>query len=91
MNNQLASLIPAVVDTTEQGLSISLAIGLIGAGLLLAVFFIAALVSVLRAPLLTGAGMFLWILVIFAFPFLGPLGWFILGRKHPPYLAAQKR
>ena len=45
------------------------------------VLFIAGLVSVLRSPRYTGGGKFLWVVVIFFAPFLGPIGWFIAGRS----------
>ena len=44
------------------------------------VLFIGGLVSVLRSPRYTGGGKFLWVVVIFFAPFLGPLGWFVAGR-----------
>jgi hypothetical protein len=36
---------------------------------------------VLRSPRYTGGGNFLWVVVIFFAPFLGPIGWFIAGRS----------
>ncbi|WP_229841826.1 PLDc N-terminal domain-containing protein [Pseudolysinimonas yzui] len=44
------------------------------------VLFIAGLISVLASKRYTGGGKFLWVVVIFALPLLGPLGWFIAGR-----------
>jgi len=44
------------------------------------VLFIAGLISVLASKRYTGGGKFLWVIVIFALPLLGPLGWFIAGR-----------
>ncbi|OZD07378.1 hypothetical protein CH275_08420 [Rhodococcus sp. 06-235-1A] len=46
-----------------------------------AVLFIAALVSIIRSPNYTVAGRAVWIFVVLAFPFLGPLVWFVWGRK----------
>jgi hypothetical protein len=45
------------------------------------VLFVAALISILASPRYTGGGKFLWIVVVFAFTLLGPLGWFIAGRR----------
>jgi hypothetical protein len=42
--------------------------------------FICALVSILCSPL--GFGMtIVWIVITFAAPFLGPVGWFLIGRR----------
>lgn len=46
----------------------------------LLVFWIAALVSVLGAPIGCGAKI-LWLLVVFALPFLGSVLWFVAGRR----------
>lgn len=45
------------------------------------VLFVSGLVSVLRSPRYTGGGKFLWIVVIFFAPLLGPIGWFVAGRS----------
>lgn len=45
------------------------------------VFFIWALVSVIDDPSLTSGGKAIWTLLIFAFPFIGPLFWLLWGRK----------
>jgi hypothetical protein len=45
------------------------------------VLFLCALVSILSKRRLTGGGKFLWVVVTFGFPFLGPLGWFLFGRN----------
>ena len=51
------------------------------AGLIIAALLIAALVSIVRnkgqAPMAT----VLWVLVVFAVPILGPLLWFLAGRR----------
>jgi len=47
-------------------------------GLLL--FFLGALVSVLRSDL-TGGMKVVWVLFAFWAPFLGPLVWFLLGKR----------
>jgi Phospholipase_D-nuclease N-terminal len=45
------------------------------------VLWIAAVISILTNVRLTGGGKFLWIVVAFTCPFLGPLGWFFFGRN----------
>lgn len=52
---------------------------LLGAVALL-IFWIAALISVLGAPIGCGAKI-LWLLVVFALPFLGSVLWFVAGRR----------
>lgn len=46
-----------------------------------AVLFIAALVTIIGSKRYTGGGKFLWVLLVFFMPFLGALGWFLLGRN----------
>ena len=43
--------------------------------------FIAALISIVISPNLTGGGKILWLIVVFVFPFLGTLVWFVWGRN----------
>jgi hypothetical protein len=40
-----------------------------------------ALVSILGSGRYSSLGKLLWILAVFAFPFLGSLAWFTIGRK----------
>lgn len=47
----------------------------------LVALFVAAVVSVLRSPRLTGTGRILWIIAVLIFPLLGPLAWFLVGRR----------
>ncbi|MGW0515931.1 PLDc N-terminal domain-containing protein [Crossiella sp. NPDC003009] len=42
-------------------------------------FFLAALISMLRSPL-TGGMVLVWIIFAFCAPFLGPVLWFLIGR-----------
>jgi len=84
-----ALLMAEQATSAEQAIGIGLIVGLVVIGVALFVLFIAALVSVLRSRVLTGGGKVLWILVVFAFPFLGPLGWFIWGRKQPSYRSGE--
>jgi hypothetical protein len=57
--------------------------GYAGAVLLVlhAILFVAALVSILRASAYAAGGKALWILAVFAFPVVGPISWFLAGRK----------
>jgi hypothetical protein len=48
--------------------------------LLPVIFFIAALVSILGSGL-TGGMKLVWVVFAFCAPFLGPLLWFLVGRK----------
>lgn len=82
---QVATFLSQQQSTTEQVLGIGLGtLGLVVALVVTfgAVFlFIAAVVSIIRSPNYTVAGRAVWIFVVLAFPFLGPLVWFIWGRK----------
>ncbi|WHT23090.1 PLDc N-terminal domain-containing protein [Crossiella sp. CA-258035] len=44
-------------------------------------FFLAALISMLRSPL-TGGMVLVWIIFAFCAPFLGPVLWFLIGRRN---------
>jgi uncharacterized RDD family membrane protein YckC len=46
-----------------------------------AVLFIAALITIIASKRYTGGGKFLWVLLVFFMPFLGAIGWFLLGRN----------
>ncbi len=82
---QVAAFLSQQPSTTEQVLGVGLGtLGLVIALVLTfgAVFlFIAALISIIRSPNYTVAGRAVWIFVVLAFPFLGPLVWFVWGRK----------
>lgn len=67
-------LIPAEYDVLW-------AIILVVVALVPIVLFLAAVVSILASPRYTGGGKFLWIAVVLLAPFLGPLGWFLGGRR----------
>lgn len=71
-------LATAQKDMSVWGLMLIVLIGLVALGLV--VLFIAALVSVLRSPRLASGGKAVWVLLVFVFPLLGPLVWFIWGR-----------
>lgn len=49
----------------------------------LLVLFVAALVSVLRAPL-SPAARVAWVLGVLVFPLVGPVAWFTVGRRATP-------
>ncbi|QBI54905.1 PLD nuclease N-terminal domain-containing protein [Streptomonospora litoralis] len=72
----------ALLSELAQG--VGAAFGLLVSGLLLAAYVAlvaGALVSVLASGL--GGGMkFVWAVFIFCAPILGPLCWFLIGRKH---------
>ncbi|MGU3358122.1 PLDc N-terminal domain-containing protein [Microbacterium sp. M4A5_1d] len=46
-----------------------------------AILFISSLISILASPRYTGGGKLLWIIGIFVFPMIGPLVWWLGGRK----------
>ena len=46
-----------------------------------AILFIAALITILGSKRYTGGGKFLGVLLVFFMPFLGAIGWFLLGRN----------
>jgi hypothetical protein len=45
------------------------------------VLFIAGVVSAIRSSRLTTAGRLVWIGAMLVFPLLGPLAWFLFGRR----------
>lgn len=73
-------VIGEVVIEDTGGAWIGLIVAWILAGIQL-VLFIAALISVLASKRYTGGGKFLWAVVVFALPLLGPIGWFVAGRN----------
>lgn len=83
----LLTLIAAeqTAENSSSALGLGLLIVFAAVGIGLFVLFITALISVLASRVLTGGGKVLWLLVVFAFPFLGPLCWFIWGRNRPTY------
>ncbi|ASR35526.1 hypothetical protein BAY61_11555 [Prauserella marina] len=44
-------------------------------------FFIAAVVSIIRSTNYASGGKAIWILAVLAFPFIGSLFWFVWGRN----------
>ena len=67
-------LVPAGFDITWTVVMSAVAV----AGLALV---LAALWSVMASPRLATAGRVLWVLVVLAFPLLGPVAWFTWGRS----------
>ncbi|MEC3953704.1 PLD nuclease N-terminal domain-containing protein [Nocardia sp. CDC153] len=67
-------------STGESVASVALVIGILAVALAAVVLFIAALVSVVRSRSYAAGGKAVWALLILAFPFLGPVAWFVWGR-----------
>ncbi|MFJ4658108.1 PLD nuclease N-terminal domain-containing protein [Nocardia sp. NPDC088792] len=86
----ISTLARAESSTAESVASVALAVGVIGFFVGCVVLFIAGVVSVLRSRNYLSGGKAIWVLLMFAFPFLGPLVWFIWGRRSaimaPPQL-----
>ncbi|WP_378737161.1 PLD nuclease N-terminal domain-containing protein [Nocardia brasiliensis] len=72
---------PALASTVETAGSIALGVLAIAVVLGGLVLFIAGVVSALRSSNYAAAGKAIWVLLMLAFPFLGPLVWFIWGRN----------
>ncbi|WIX75687.1 PLD nuclease N-terminal domain-containing protein [Amycolatopsis carbonis] len=70
---------PTELAATD-GAHIAAAVGIGALCLIPLIFFVAALVSILRSPL-TGGMRLVWIVFAFCAPFLGPLLWFLAGRR----------
>lgn len=71
-----------LAQAITQSIGVGLLVVLIAAGVFLAVFFLAALVSVLGADIGCG-GKILWFLVVLCLPLLGSLLWFVAGKPRP--------
>ena len=54
--------------------------GIIIVGVALLALFIAALVSIVQSENYANGGKALWALACFAFPFIGPVLWFLVGK-----------
>ncbi|MFB9905986.1 PLD nuclease N-terminal domain-containing protein [Allokutzneria oryzae] len=69
-----------LVGGSTQVLGLSLA-AVLAMGVLAAMaFFVAALVGILRSDE-SGVIKLLWVVLSFSAPFLGPLLWFVIGRR----------
>ncbi len=75
---------------SESTLSSTAAVGAVAfyvtALLALLTLLIAAIRSIVRSDQLTGAGRLVWIAGVIAFPFVGSLVWFAIGRNGVPHL-----
>ena len=47
------------------------------------VLFVIALISIARNRTYTSGGTVVWALIVLALPLLGPLLWFLIGRRAP--------
>ncbi|WP_084477583.1 PLD nuclease N-terminal domain-containing protein [Nocardia jejuensis] len=65
-------------DTTGSVVVVVIALAFALAG---AVLFLAGVVSVLRSGNYASGGKAVWVLAMLAFPLVGPLAWFVWGRK----------
>jgi len=78
-----SALAPVLAPVSDDGDGIgtggALLLGVIVLALL--ALFIAALVSILRTPRLSGGGKLLWIVIVLVFPLLGSIVWFAFGRR----------
>lgn len=54
----------------------------LGIGLLGVLLFVVVLVDIARARHLSGLTRAVWVLVALAFPLLGPVLWFLIGRRN---------
>ncbi|MET9264213.1 PLDc N-terminal domain-containing protein [Amycolatopsis sp. NPDC004079] len=69
-----------LADTVHQGLHFAAVAGMMALVAFPVLLFLGALVSVLGSPL--GGGMkFVWVIFAFCAPFIGPVLWFLVGKK----------
>ncbi|MBJ2122468.1 PLDc_N domain-containing protein [Arthrobacter sp. MSA 4-2] len=52
-----------------------------GAGALAVAIVVVALISIARSRHLTSTAQAVWVLIVLAFPILGPASWFVVGRR----------
>lgn len=53
----------------------------LGTGLLMLVFLAGALIGIARSGQLGATAKAVWVLIVLAFPVLGPVVWFFIGRR----------
>ncbi|MFJ7749422.1 PLDc N-terminal domain-containing protein [Arthrobacter sp. NPDC097144] len=53
----------------------------LGIGLLMVVILVGALIGIARSGQLTATAKAVWVLIVLAFPVLGPVAWFFIGRR----------
>ncbi|MEW2505307.1 PLD nuclease N-terminal domain-containing protein [Amycolatopsis sp. CA-161197] len=76
----IPTALAAAAQDGPHAANIAVAVGIIALILTPLVFFLAALISVLGSPL-TGGMKLVWVVFAFCAPFLGPLLWFLVGRR----------
>ena len=74
----LASTASSTAVTLGSGAAL---IGFVALGIAWLVFFLAALVGILRSPNYPVIGKIIWCLIALMLPLLGPIAWFAFGRK----------
>ncbi|MFB8280898.1 PLD nuclease N-terminal domain-containing protein [Nocardia colli] len=72
---------PALASTAETAGSIAFGVFAVAVAIGAIALFIAGVVSALRSSNYAAAGKAIWVLLMLAFPFLGPVVWFIWGRN----------
>lgn len=84
MKHLLSQSLPSLTRAAEDGALYGVALGLyVILGILAIVVllsFIFSLVSVLGSARYTGGGKTLWVVIIFVFPIVGPLAWWLGGK-----------
>ncbi|MEV0293198.1 PLD nuclease N-terminal domain-containing protein [Nocardia sp. NPDC050710] len=70
-----------LASSAETAASVGIGVLVIGFTIASIVLFVAGLVSALRSGNYAAAGKAIWVLLMFAFPVLGPITWFLWGRK----------
>ncbi|MET7993346.1 PLD nuclease N-terminal domain-containing protein [Amycolatopsis sp. NPDC005232] len=76
----IPTALAAAAQDGPHAANIAVGVGIIALILIPVVFFLAALVSVLGSPL-SGGMKLVWVVFAFCAPFLGPLLWFLVGRR----------
>ncbi|MEU4670277.1 PLD nuclease N-terminal domain-containing protein [Amycolatopsis sp. NPDC023774] len=76
----IPTALAAAAQDGPHAANIAVVVGIIALILIPVVFFLAALVSVLGSPLRGGMKL-VWVVFAFCAPFLGPLLWFLVGRR----------
>ncbi|MFI6997682.1 PLD nuclease N-terminal domain-containing protein [Nocardia sp. NPDC050175] len=72
---------PALASAAETAGSIAFGVFAFAIAIGAIALFIAGVVSALRSSNYAAAGKAIWVLLMLAFPFLGPVVWFIWGRN----------
>ncbi|MBG6192455.1 phosphotransferase system glucose/maltose/N-acetylglucosamine-specific IIC component [Arthrobacter sp. CAN_A212] len=57
---------------------------MLGIAILALMLFVAALIDILRSQHLATSTKAVWVLATLVFPFLGPVAWFLFGRRDAP-------